>query len=393
MQRERQSMRKIWFISLFILLLAFVIWAFIEIPVISPIDDHATFQFLKILPSSEKKKIVYGFLPYWNLKSFALQPELTQLSYFSLTIGADGKIVSQTEDGGEPGLAKLSSEELSAVWARLDKNQQSFEITISQFANDDIWAFLNSSLAQENLFSSLDSLLLAYPIAGINLDLEYSGENSAQLRTKFTQFVQRLRQRLGGTVNLSISVYASAAKEDSVWDLATLQNYVNYFVVMAYDFHQKSSPQAGPVAPIFGGREFWDSDISKNLQLILKKVPVEKILLGVPFYGYEWQTTSRQAQAHTFAKTGATASYKRVQEILNQKEKLQVEEGWNEAALSPFISYLEMGKIYVIYFENSRSLSYKLDLVNQLDLAGVAIWALGYEGDSRELWEVIKNKF
>ena len=341
----------------------------------------------------EKKKIVYGFLPYWNLKSFALQPELTQLSYFSLTIGADGKIVSQTEDGGEPGLAKLSSEELSAVWARLDKNQQSFEITISQFANDDIWAFLNSSLAQENLFSSLDSLLLAYPIAGINLDLEYSGENSAQLRTKFTQFVQRLRQRLGGTVNLSISVYASAAKEDSVWDLATLQNYVNYFVVMAYDFHQKSSPQAGPVAHIFGGREFWDSDISKNLQLILKKVPVEKILLGVPFYGYEWQTTSRQAQAHTFAKTGATASYKRVQEILNQKEKLQVEEGWNDAALSPFISYLEMGKIYVIYFENSRSLSYKLDLVNQLDLAGVAIWALGYEGDSRELWEVIKNKF
>ena len=53
------------------------------------------------------------------------------------------------------------------------------------------------------------------------------------------------------------------------------------------------------------------------------------------------------------------------------------------------IAYKE---IFVLYYENSRSLSYKLDLVNQLDLAGVAIWALGYEGDSRELWETIGRK-
>jgi spore germination protein YaaH len=47
---------------------------------------------------------------------------------------------------------------------------------------------------------------------------------------------------------------------------------------------------------------------------------------------------------------------------------------------------------YVVYFENSRSLSYKLDYVNQLNLGGIAIWALGYEGDSRELWDVVNRK-
>jgi spore germination protein YaaH len=46
----------------------------------------------------------------------------------------------------------------------------------------------------------------------------------------------------------------------------------------------------------------------------------------------------------------------------------------------------------MIYYENSRSMSYKLDFVNQLDLGGVAIWALGYEGRSRELWDVVEQK-
>ena len=149
---------------------------------------------------------------------------------------------------------------------------------------------------------------------------------------------------------------------------------------------------AGPVAPLFGGKEFWDGDINEYLQAFLKVVPSEKILLGIPFYGYEWQTTSRDSQSHTFPDTGSTASYTRVAEILERKDELGVQEHWNEDALSPYISYIEDREIYVIYYENSRSISYKLDYVNQLDLGGIAIWALGYEGDSLELWDVIERK-
>lgn len=174
--------------------------------------------------------------------------------------------------------------------------------------------------------------------------------------------------------------------------MAQLQSQVDYMVVMAYDFHRRSSPQAGPVAPLFGGKEYWDSDINQHLADLTKIVPKHKLLLGVPFYGYEWQTTSREAQAHTFPETGSTASFKRVKTILEQKEKLQVEQNWSEQALSPYLSYVKDGEIYVIYYENSRSLSYKLDYVNQLDLGGIAVWALGYEDTTRELWDTIQRK-
>jgi len=44
---------------------------------------------------------------------------------------------------------------------------------------------------------------------------------------------------------------------------------------------------------------------------------------------------------------------------------------------------------YLVYFEDEKSLQYKIDFANQLEVAGIAIWALGYEGETRDLWEVV----
>jgi len=382
----------LWLIALVI----FLAWFFSETPILSPLTTSSTFRFLRGTKSSEGK-IVYGFLPYWNLKKVSPQPELTHLSYFGLTIGAGGELLTRTSEGGEPGYHRLDSQELASISATLKDNKQKLELTLIQFNADDIYAFINSKKAQEEFYTTVESVLLAYPFSGINVDIEYGGTVDEKLRNNFSDFIVEFKEKLSekySHINVSVSVYASAAEGNSIWDIEPIGQAADYIVVMAYDFHRRSSVKAGPVAPLFGGKDLWDGDISNYLQSFLKVVPKEKILLGVPFYGYEWQTTSRDPRAHTFPETGATASYARVQTLLEPetKEKLRVEEGWNEEALSPYVSYIEDGEIFVVYYENSRSLSYKLDLVNQLDLGGIAIWALGYEGDSRELWETIGRK-
>lgn len=371
-------------------------WYFSDSPLISPLTTNSTFRFLRGETVSEGK-IVYGFLPYWNLGKVTLQPELTHLSYFSLTILANGTIATRTDEGAEMGYHRLDSDDLASISATLEQQGQKIELTFTQFNADDTYAFINSTQAWDNFFTALDSALLAYPFSGINIDIEYGGSVDQKLRSNFSLFIKTLKERLSekySHINLSVSVYASAAEGSSIWEIGPIGEAADYVVVMAYDFHRRSSVKAGPVAPIFGGKELWDKDISHYLQTFLKVMPKEKILLGIPFYGYEWQTTSRDPRAHTFPQTGATASYSRVQTLLEpeRKAKLKVQEQWNEAALSPYLSYVENGEIFVLYYENSRSISYKLDLVNQLDLAGVAIWALGYEGDSRELWETIGRK-
>jgi len=396
--RQKIGFRKI--LGLCVLGLAFglslVLWQFLKQPLLSPLTKNPVFQFLHDQTENPTdSKVVYGFLPYWNLSKTTLQPELTQLSYFSLTIEGDGSIRTFQDGGSEPGYNKLRSDTFLDLAAQAKKDGKRVDLVLSQFESQSIVALLNSEAAQNKLLLSIDAALLAYPFNGINLDIEYAGQVTPQLRENLTKLVtkinQHLTQRYSG-VQLSIDMYAGAASNQQLWDVEPISKQVDYIVVMAYDFHRRSSPLAGPVAPLFGGKVMWDSDISQHLQAFLKVVPSQKILLGVPFYGYEWQTVSNAAQAATFPETGATASFERVQSLLSRREELKLQEAWNEEALSPYLSYQEDGETFIVYYENSRSLSYKLDLVNQLDLGGIAIWALGYEGANRELWDVIERK-
>lgn len=372
-----------------------IAWYFAEVPIASPLTELTTFQFLRTPPPQSHDKLVYGFVPYWNIEEMKAEPELTHVSYFGLTMDADGSLLISDGTGTEPGYRTLQSEEFLAMVAEARKNDIKLELVLIQFDNETTEALLSSPKAMNNLIKSIDSILLAYPFSGINIDIEYTGEATESLRQDLVTFMAAIDQHLTtkyDNIHLSIDMYAGAASRRQIWDVARIAPYVDHIVIMAYDFHRKSSPQAGPVAPLFGGKNLWSSDINQHLAEYAQIVPRHQLLLGVPFYGYGWQTTSREAQAHTFPDTGFTVTAKRLQEILDSKEELEVEEHWNEDALSPYLTYVEDDETYVVYYENSRSLSYKLDYVNQLDLGGIAIWALGYEDQHRELWDVIDRK-
>lgn len=375
---------------------ALSLWWFAELPLATPLNSLSSFRFLQEPPPfSPSQKVVYGYLPYWNISTFTLQPELTHIGYFSLGIGADGSLLQQQSDGAEPGFSRFKSERFLDIAHAAEEQNTSVELVLTQFDADGITAFLTSEKAQEKLLSSLDAVLISQPVSGISIDIELNGSPSPALREGMTKFMQRLRKHTDERyehLQLSVALYASASEDTGIWDIEQLAEVCDYLIVMAYDFHRRGSAQAGPVAPLFGGKKLWDTDINHHLQQFAKKVPSRKLLLGIPFYGYEWQTTSRDAQSHTFPDTGSTASIARVQELLKRKAELKVQEHWNSDALSPYLSYVEEGETFVIYYEDSRSISYKLDYVNQLELGGIAIWALGYEGSSRELWDVIKTK-
>ncbi len=385
-------------ISIIMLLISasMVLWQFWDQPLLSPLSPLTNFAFISTqtsLAKASNDKIIYGFLPYWNLKSTRIQPELTHLAYFALKIGPEGHLVTKSESGNiDPGYEHLDSDQLSKLRQQVETNSGKMELVLIQFDNETIEKIVNSPQAHQNLIKSLDSLLLAYPISGINFDIEYAGEADPELRSNFTAMIKKINEHLDAKydeVKLSVDVYAAAVNDNMLWEVDQLADYTDYIIVMAYDFHRRSSTQAGPVAPLFAGKKAFSQNIHHHLRQFLTHVPKEKLLLGIPFYGYEWQTDSRLPKANTFPKTGATASYKRVKQILDKQTELEVETGWDNEALCPYLSYLENDYTYMIYYEDQTSLSFKLEYVRQLDLAGIAIWALGYEGSHRELWNEI----
>lgn len=405
-------MSKIFSSIFLVLLLVFVILfsinLFYNTPLSSSINSNSRLRYLKelIIPRKEKK-IVYGFLPYWNVNDIKLEKELTHLSYFGLNIAANGEIMTKDEDGNlDPGYRLLNDESFLELVTQVQNQNGQIELVLKQFNSDDIAAFIKNEKAHLKFFESLDSIILAYPISGINIDIEYSGEESQSFRESFVTFIRKLDWYLDTkykNIKISVDVYASAASNDqSFWDIKALGQYVDYVIVMAYDFHQRSSEQAGPVAPLFSENSKWNKDINQHLKIFLDQVPREKILLGIPFYGYGWRTDSNQPKANTYKDTGFTVSYKKAKELLSLADgkssnentwigASQIKKSFDENALSPYITYKQDGEFYTIYYEDPQSIAYKLEYARQLDLAGVAIWALGYEDNNRELWQAIAD--
>ncbi len=392
-------------VSVFFLLafvVALTIYHLWEIPLISPLTQNSWLTFSSPKKSifttflnNDQPKVVYGFLPYWNIDSVQIQPELTHLSYFGLNINEDGTIATKDADGNiHPGYRRLDSDQLLELANQVYDDNSQFEITLVQFEADTIVKIANDVEAHENLLASIDAILLSNPVSGINIDIEYGGTITQELRDNFASLIEKIDQHLDKKydhVTLSIDMYASASNNKQLWDVPRIANSVDYIVVMAYDFHRRGSSQAGPVAPLFGGKEKWDTDIHQHLREYLRYVPREKLLLGIPFYGYGWQTDSHSPQANAFPDTGFTATYTYVQKLLNDQEKNNVQTGWDDEALCPYLSYEEDEEIFMIYYEDITSISYKLEYVRQLDLAGIAIWALGYEGEQRDLWSPISK--
>lgn len=388
-------MKKIIYWSLALFLFGLTLFWLVDLPLSSPLGDSPFSRFLTKFPHSFQPKIVYGFLPYWNLDTVVLQPELTHLAYFALSVGSDGNLLTQANGGTEPGYRQMQSENFLNLSNTARNNSDRLIVVLSQFNNETIAAFLGSTEAQTTFLREIDSLLLAYPFTGLNLDFEYVGDAPQTLRSQFTQFVSLVRNHLNDTyqnIELTVDMYPAAASKNQLWEVEKISPVVDYIVVMAYDFHRSSSPTAGPVAPLLQGNGDWHENINAYLKDFTKKASPEKLLLGIPFYGYEWQTTSNDPAAFTIPSTGATASYQRVQSLIAQADELQLTERWDDNALVPYLSYTRDNEPYLLYYENARSLAYKLEYVKQLNLAGIAIWSLGYEGNSRDLWSVINTQ-
>lgn len=354
--------------------------------------------------------VVYGFVPYWNLTKTVVQPEITHLAYFSLPITIDGELDGITNGKPSDSDADISSrrwrsEQLDTVVQQLRPNQ-SFTLTLTQFDKTGIETFLSSPSAQATFQTSLRSFLTntTRPVQGLNIDIEYPGDATDELRANYVTFLQRTRQTVDAwakskhlnNFDLSISVYASSASHHLLWDIPALTSSVDHVVVMAYDFHRSSSPVAGPVAPMFGAKQSWDNDVALHMKEILTQIPAQKVLLGIPFYGYEWETTKGDSRSLVFPGTGSTASYSRVQRLLQSTNSGEVADGpitqgWDDDALSPYVIFSKDDRQHVIYYEDARSIGYKVELVNELRLGGIAIWALGYEDGSRELWDAVSE--
>ena len=353
-----------------------------------------------------RQKVIYGFLPYWNISSdLQLHSALTDLNYFRLLVGENGYLIKENNaEASEIGWQRLNNEtwqNLANNWQQGSPNPYDRRLALTVFLDDStvLSKVLNDESLRDNLVSDLNIFLSQnQQFSEINLDFEYFGVSDENLRLGMNDLLAKLRLLIATNhpkVRLTIDVFGKSAERSSgLYDWQAVKEYVDYVILMAYDYKTRSSSQPGPVAPTLGAAVWGGNDVMTSLNLLLQKIPPYQVLLGIPFYGYQWQVTSLDIhEARTYPETGETVSYRRVRDLLAKAQENSITTSWDGDSLTPYLSYTkEDNTKYLLFYEDDRSLQYKLDLVKDMNLGGIAIWALGYEGQTEELWNVI-DKF
>jgi len=376
-----------------------------NLPLVSPISFIETL--IGNSPALKSKKIIYGFFPYWNVKySNQLNIQhLTHFAYFAVDLNPDGTINKKVNTKEtEPGWNKLNSATVEKLLYQSKILGQQTVLTVTAMEPELIESIINNPTNRQTAINSIITVYNDYGFEDVNIDFEYLGNSDEISRSNFVTFIKDLRSsciQAKSNCKIDIDIFGNTAESYRLWDLEKLSPIVDRFIVMTYDYYRKSSSQAGPVAPIIGkctqdtpqGQTCLEWDVNTHISQITKVIPSEKIILGIPFYGYEWQTASDDYLANTYKGTGALATYQRIQLLFSDTEISSLSAKWSPISLSPYITYMQKDKIYQIHFENSQSLIQKIKLVNSANLGGVAIWAIGYETPYAELWEPISSLF
>lgn len=337
-----------------------------------------------------KSYVIMGFAPYWNLKKLSAESltSITHFAYFNLHLNGDGTIYTKV-NRREEDPAYTNYKRLLAN--TVDRGDKPVIITLMPESQAALSQSISSANNRKQTITTIMSTIQESGALGVNIDYEPLGDITQSLRDNFTLFIKELRLELdsqGGPQKLlTISTYASAASRPRLWDMSALSSSTDYFVIMTYDYTMPSSSSAGPNSPLRGSGSLFEHDIIKNIAEITKVVPSRKILLGIPFYGYEWDTVDDSKYSPVETK-GSVASLERIDEMLAKQTLSLI---WDRNTLTPYGVSSESGQTSQIYFENATSLKLKLDFVKSADLGGIAIWALGYEGKNSWVWPIINS--
>ena len=308
---------------------------------------------------------IFGYAPYWTLpqsSGFDVK-DLTTLAYFSVDANANG-----TLDESGAGWNGYESQDLVNLVTRSHAAGDRVVLTVTCFSQSSLDAITSDPNAPATLSAALIAAVSAKNLDGVNFDFE--GEGSAD-RIGLTSLITQVSNSLHAANphwQVTMATYASAAGDSSgFYDVAALAPALDGFFVMAYDMNDRSSPS--PTAPLVGGGY---SD-TQALQQFTAVVPASKVILGVPYYGYDWPTSDGTSTA---AATGGETplSYADIAAAGHPTY-------WDPATQTPWTAYQVGTQWHETYFDDPTSLALKAQLANSFHIAGLGIWALGMDGN------------
>ncbi len=248
------------------------------------------------------------------------------------------------------------------VWALLANDFSNYEMSSK---------FLNNTNYRDNLIKEVLAYSALYKLDGINIDFEnmYAAD-----RDVFTQFVREITPFLKEQ-GLVVSVDVN---DIECYDKKALSEVVDYVMYMSYDQHWRTSPVAGSVAQITWAEQRVRGVIENE------KVPVEKLLLGIPFYTRLWTETTDETGKKSLSSKALSMEGAR-----NTIKENNVKVQWEEESGQFYGQYQKDNTLNKIWLEDANSINLRTSLVYKYNLAGTCAWSSNFA--TSDIWGVLKK--
>lgn len=265
----------------------------------------------------------------------------------------------------------------------IDKGSMEYVSRYNEFGYE-IWPLINNnfnpdlthellykSSRREKLIQDILNSYRGYGVQGINIDFENVHMKTKDLLTQFVRELYPVFKEAGMSVSIDVTGISTSENWSLSYDRERLSKAVDYIMLMAYDQHWASSPISGSVA------EYpW---VEKSIVGVLKSIPNEKLVLGVPFYTRLWSERDGKVSSQALSMEKANTFIK----------ENNIELIWDEKSLQYYGETEKNDTVYKIWLEDSKSLEKKASLIHKYDLAGIASWRKGFE--TREVWDTINK--
>lgn len=223
-------------------------------------------------------------------------------------------------------------------------------------------------------------------IDGINVDFEMIRLVAAE---GYVQFMRELAISCEQeNLVLSVDMYVPTGS-NAYYDRESVGEVVDYLVIMGYDEHWAGCGEAGSVASL--------PFVQQGILDTLVEVPASRVLNAIPFYTRVWYEDSLEnapegsvivedAINGDYALSSKAVAMGTAKEFL---EKNGASLRWLEDIGQYYGECYIENRLARIWLEDKTSLTEKLNVMKENNLAGVACWKLGLE--SEEAWDAISD--
>lgn len=345
---------------------------------VPPVGDVSEIIPLQVNPAKELSAAVFGYLPDWeyldNNHQYLRYDLLTHIAAFDFPVSTSG---SMSNPGGWPWTDLINEAHQNGVKVIL---------TAVNFNAAEIRTIITDQAVKAAFFENVKAKIETYQLDGVNIDFEalYPEDRALKITSFMTELTNYIHTELPGK---EVSFAGPPTSKNNTWDLTGLVRSCDYVFIMGYAFAGSWSTSTWANAPLTGGVINITRTVTNDYGVAIRNYP-DKVILGLPYYGHRWITTSQGAHAPVLESLGSTRF--REDEPASQVHGLL----WDLTTQTPWYrKNLGGGEWEQTWFDNDSSLGLKYDLAISKNMKGIGMWALGYDGERQELWNLIDRKF